>query len=78
MSADSFRVHVMRPDEVMLAADWAAAEGWNPGLSDPACFTTVDASGFLLGELEGKPVATISVVNYDERFSFLGFLHCAC
>jgi ribosomal protein S18 acetylase RimI-like enzyme len=73
MSADGFRVRAMRPDEVALAADWAAAEGWNPGLSDVACFTTVDASGFWLGELDGKPVATISVVNYGDRFAFLGF-----
>ena len=73
MSTDGFRVRAMRPDEVALGADWAAAEGWNPGLSDPACFTTVDANGFWLGELDGDPVATISVVNYDGRFAFLGF-----
>jgi hypothetical protein len=72
MSAADFRVRAMRPDEVALAADWAAEEGWNPGLSDPSCFTTVDKSGFWLGELDGEPVATISVVNYDDRFSFLG------
>ena len=61
------------PSEIALAADWAAAEGWNPGLSDAACFATVDAAGFLIGELDGKPAATISCVNYDDRFAFLGF-----
>ena len=63
----------MRADEIALAADWAAAEGWNPGLNDAACFATVDAEGFLIGELDGKPAATISCVNYDDRFAFLGF-----
>jgi GNAT superfamily N-acetyltransferase len=63
----------MQPDEVALAVDWAAAEGWNPGLADPACFATVDPEGFLIGELDGMPAATISCVNYDERFAFLGF-----
>src|SRR5262249_9630478 len=29
--------------------------------------------GFLIGELDGQPAATISCVNYDERFAFLGF-----
>jgi len=72
-TSDGFRVRVMRPDEVGLAADWAAAEGWNPGLADAACFTTVDADGFLIGELDGEPAATISVINYDSRFAFLGF-----
>jgi len=42
----------MRADEIALAADWAAAEGWNPGLNDAACFATVDAAGFLIGEFD--------------------------
>jgi hypothetical protein len=63
----------MRPDEIALAADWAAAEGWNPGLADAACFDTVDRDGFLIGELDGVPAATISCLNYDDRFAFLGF-----
>jgi ribosomal protein S18 acetylase RimI-like enzyme len=63
----------MRADEIALAADWAAAEGWNPGINDAACFATVDAAGFLIGELDRKPAATISCVNYDDRFAFLGF-----
>jgi len=70
---NDFRIRAMRPDEIALAADWAAAEGWNPGLSDAACFATVDAGGFLIGELDGEPAATISCVNYDGNFAFLGF-----
>jgi GNAT superfamily N-acetyltransferase len=68
-----FRIRTMRPGEIALAADWAAAEGWNPGLVDAACFATVDAQGFMIGELDGAPAATISCVNYDARFAFLGF-----
>ena len=56
-----------------LAVDWAAAEGWNPGLSDASCFTAVDPEGFLIAERDGVPVATVSCVNYDDRFAFLGF-----
>lgn len=63
----------LRPDEIQLAIDWAAAEGWNPGLSDAACFGSVDPDGFLVAEHEGAPAAVISVVNYDARFAFLGF-----
>jgi len=71
--ANNLRIRVMRPEEIALASDWAAAEGWNPGLADAACFATVDPGGFLIGELDGAPAATISCVNYDERFAFLGF-----
>ena len=53
--ADSLRVRPMRPDEIAIAADWAAAEGWNPGLSDAACFATVDPQGFWIAELDGVP-----------------------
>jgi hypothetical protein len=67
------RIRTLRPDEVALAVDWAAAEGWNPGLADAASFTTVDSEGFLVGEIGGEPVATISCVNYNGRFAFLGF-----
>ena len=70
---NDLRIRTMRPDEIAIAVDWAAAEGWNPGLADAACFATVDPDGFLIGELDGAPAATVSCVNYDARFAFLGF-----
>jgi Acetyltransferase (GNAT) domain/Acetyltransferase (GNAT) family len=66
-------VRTMRPDEIAIAVDWAAAEGWNPGLADAACFATVDADGFFIGELDGAPAAMVSCLNYDASFAFLGF-----
>lgn len=68
-----FIIRAMRPEEISVAVNWAAAEGWNPGLSDDACFASVDPEGFLIGELDGAPVATVSCVNYGAGFSFLGF-----
>jgi GNAT superfamily N-acetyltransferase len=70
---NELKIRTMRPNEIPLAMDWAAAEGWNPGLADAACFASVDPGGFLIGELDGAPAATVSCVNYDARFSFLGF-----
>ncbi len=70
---DDFHIRAMQPQEIAVAADWAAREGWNPGCADAACFATVDPQGFLIGELGGEPAATISCVNYDARFAFLGF-----
>jgi GNAT superfamily N-acetyltransferase len=66
-------VRTMRPDEVSIAVDWAAAEGWNPGLADGACFAVADPNGFFIGELDGVPAATVSCVNYGASFAFLGF-----
>lgn len=67
------QIRNLRPDEIGLAVDWAAAEGWNPGLADAACFAIPDTQGFFVGEIDGAPVATVSCVNYDDRFAFLGF-----
>lgn len=63
----------MRAAELPLALDWAAAEGWNPGLADAACFLAADPEGFLVAELGGEPVGCVSAVRYGEGFGFLGF-----
>jgi hypothetical protein len=65
-------IRTLRSEEISLAIDWAAGEGWNPGLGDAACFAAADPHGFLVGELDGQPVATISCVDYGDGFSFLG------
>jgi Acetyltransferase (GNAT) domain/Acetyltransferase (GNAT) family len=62
--------------DLELALDWAAAEGWNPGLDDAAAFHLADPDGFLMGFLDGEPVACISVVNYGDSFAFLGLYIC--
>lgn len=66
----------MTLDELDLALDWAAGEGWNPGLGDAAAFHAADPSGFLVAEAGGAPVAAISVVNHSDRFAFLGLYLC--
>src|SRR5215213_7567963 len=58
--------------ELDLALEWAAQEGWNPGLSDADCFYAADPEGFLLAFRDGEPVASISVVRYGSDFGFLG------
>ena len=59
--------------EFRTAADWAAAEGWNPGLDDLAAFHATDPGGFFMGWIGGEPVSSISVVRYGETYGFLGF-----
>jgi hypothetical protein len=56
-----------------LAVDWAAAEGWNPGLHDGSAFYETDPNGFFVGTLAGEPIACISAIAYDSSFGFLGF-----
>jgi len=63
----------MTREDVATAVAWAAAEGWNPGLSDAGCFFATDPEGFFCAEADGRIVGTVSIVNYDDRFSFGGF-----
>ena len=59
--------------EFALAVEWAANEGWNPGLDDLDAFFPVDPLGFLMGFDGDRPVSSISVVRYGRSFGFLGF-----
>ena len=67
-------LEIRRADRADVATmlDWAADEGWNPGVGDAAPFHEADPDGFLLGWLGGEPVASISFVRYDPHFAFLG------
>ncbi|MGD9866190.1 MAG: GNAT family N-acetyltransferase, partial [Pseudodonghicola sp.] len=67
------QIGIMSEAERQRAAEWAAAEGWNPGASDMACFARVDPEGFFAGRQGGEMIAAISVVNYGSDFAFLGF-----
>jgi GNAT superfamily N-acetyltransferase len=62
--------------EVALIAEWAAREGWNPGLADAEAFRAADPSGFRVAELDGEIAATISLVRHSDVFAFLGFYIC--
>lgn len=73
----TFEISTASRDEVATLIDWAAAEGWNPGLADLDAFRAQDADGFLVGRLDGAPIAGVSVVRYRPGFGFLGFYLCA-
>src|SRR5690606_30846838 len=73
MAGVSYTIRPMNRTELGIAIDWAAAEGWNPGLGDRDCFFDADPSGFLMGFLGEKPIASISAVKYGNSFGFVGF-----
>ncbi|ATL32345.1 GNAT family N-acetyltransferase [Streptomyces formicae] len=60
-------------DDWRVVTGWAADEGWNPGLADAPSFFAQDPEGFFVGRVDGAPVSAVSVVNYGERYAFLGF-----
>ena len=74
MSAPIYRTATL-PD-VTRMLDWAAKEGWNPGLADALAFHATDPDGLFVAEVEGEIVAAISVVNHSASFAFLGLYIC--
>ncbi|MBN1324508.1 MAG: GNAT family N-acetyltransferase [Methanotrichaceae archaeon] len=62
----------MSEGEVSLAIEWAAEEGWNPGVRDSDCLYAADPHGFLVGIYDGLPVSSLSAVSYGPDFGFLG------
>jgi GNAT superfamily N-acetyltransferase len=72
MPSNVYLIRSMKRDELDLALGWAAAEGWNPGLHDADSFYAADPDGFLIGMLDGVPIASIFAVKYGESFAFIG------
>lgn len=73
MTIDNFTVRPMKRSELDLVIDWAAVEGWNPGIYDAECFYQADQCGFFVGELNNELVASISAVAYSKHFAVIGF-----
>lgn len=63
----------MTRDELEIAVQWAAQEGWNPGLYDADVFWRTDPNGFLALVVDGEMVGCGSIVSYDGNFGFMGF-----
>jgi GNAT superfamily N-acetyltransferase len=66
-------IRTLTPQEAERAVEWAAAEGWNPGLVDLDCFLAQDA-GLFLGSFDGDALlSVISATRYAPSFGFIGF-----
>lgn len=63
----------MNRKEIDIAIEWAAKEGWNPGIHDADSYFAADPNGFLIGLLGDEIIATISAIKYGYSFGFLGF-----
>ena len=53
MNKPELIIRKMRREELDLLVEWAALEGWNPGLSDADIFWATDPDGFIAAELNG-------------------------
>lgn len=66
-------IRAMARNELDTLVNWAAEEGWNPGLNDAQIFWDTDPDGFIAVERDGELIGGGSIVAYGERFGFMGF-----
>ena len=66
----------IKAKEVEILLDWAAKEGWNPGIDDGSLFHTADPNGFFMAYEGARPVAGISVIQQGGAHGFLGLYIC--
>ena len=69
-------IRTLTPAEVLTAVDWAAAEGWNPGLADATAFLAQDHDAFFGLFLGDELASIISATRYVGGFHFVGFYIC--
>ena len=62
----------MRHEEVDTLVEWAANEGWNPGLHDAEIFWNTDPESFIAAEFDGELIGGGVIVSYDGLFGFMG------
>jgi predicted GNAT family N-acyltransferase len=58
--------------ELDTLLDWAAKEGWNPGIDDAEAFWAADPEGFWGIETEEGLVGGASIVSYAGKAGFVG------
>lgn len=69
---DALTLRLMTRREVDVLVDWAADEGWNPGLHDADLFWATDPEAFIAAELGGELIGGGAITSYDGDFGFMG------
>ncbi|MCB9246215.1 MAG: GNAT family N-acetyltransferase [Flavobacteriales bacterium] len=59
-------------NSVRILVQWAADEGWNPGIRDAELFWNADPEGFYGFYREEELIAGGSIVSYGALFGFMG------
>lgn len=53
--------------------DWAAREGWNPGVHDAELFWASDPAAFIAASRGGELIGGGAITSYNGDFGFMGF-----
>ena len=73
MTPADIHIRHMSRRELDVLVEWAAREGWNPGLDDAEVFWNFDPDGFVAAEINGEMIGGGSIVAYGKHYGFMGF-----
>ena len=62
----------MTSDEIATIIDWAAAEGWNPGVHDAEVAHAYDPGAFIALRVEDEFVGGGTILSYRGEYGFMG------
>ncbi|MGB2500912.1 MAG: GNAT family N-acetyltransferase [Mariniblastus sp.] len=65
-------IRQMSQSEQQQLIQWAALEGWNPGIHDAELFWNLDPAGFMAIEVADKLVGGGAVIRHNSMFGFMG------
>jgi GNAT superfamily N-acetyltransferase len=71
--ASELSIRNMTRAEVNELVDWAAAEGWNPGLHDADLFWATDAEAFIAADFHDQLIGGGAITSYEGEYGFMGF-----
>jgi GNAT superfamily N-acetyltransferase len=69
---DGFTLGPMSPEEVAVLDDWAADEGWNPGLADLVIAWELEPDAFIALRRGDDLAGGGTIFSYGSRFGFMG------
>jgi GNAT superfamily N-acetyltransferase len=67
------QIRNMTRSEVDELVEWAAREGWNPGLHDADLFWATDPEAFIAADHDAKMIGGGAITSYNGQFGFMGF-----
>jgi ribosomal protein S18 acetylase RimI-like enzyme len=70
---DTMTIRNMQRPEVDVLVNWAAQEGWNPGLHDAETFWQTDSKAFIAALVQDKMIGGGAITSYEGIYGFMGF-----
>ncbi len=70
----TFIIINFKPHEYDMVRLWGNSEKFDRDNYDFEAFQTLDKNNWWIGELNGEPIASVGLTQYDETFGFVGLL----